>query len=529
MTRISSAYKQNANLNTMQTSRIQDGPELFLGLAAAVGTNLDRVIRKLAEALEEVDYEAHAIRLASLMSELPDYRAGLIREPVDKYIDSHMTQGNELRRRTARNDAMVILGIAEIKRMRWEAGGSGMKPHGRHAYILRSLKHPDEVSALRKIYGNAFYLIAAYAPRDKRRDHLAQRIARSRNETQASKHFPEAERLILRDQEELGLGHGQNLRDTYHRADVFIDTTDEETLTRSISRFVELIFGNTLHTPSRSEYVMFHAKAAALRSAELGRQVGAAISRANGDIVAVGTNEVPRAGGGLYWCDDSPDMREFMRGSDSSDENKLNLIADTLRQLNEQGWLVLSKRSRSGVELAKDVISGESPVLSSQSMIRNVIEYGRAVHAEMAAIVDAARRGVGISDCIMYVTAFPCHLCARHIVASGIRKVVYIEPYPKSLAAELYPDSIKVEGDAHCSDQVIFEPFVGVSPRQYMQLFEASARKDKDGKAVLFDASKADLRYRASERLYLEDEDALMRTLSATLSRQGSLFGGENA
>jgi len=506
-----------------------NGPELFLGLAAAVGTDLDRVVGKIRAALGEVEYEGHPIHLAKLMNELPEYRAEIVSEPADKYIESSMNQGDKLRRQTGRNDAMVILGIAEIKKIRSEVGGSGMKPNGRHAYIFRSLKHPDEVATLRKIYSSAFYLIAAYAPQEKRKEHLSQRIARSRNETQANKYFAEAERLILRDQEELGLDHGQNLRDTYHRADVFIDTTDEDTLSRSISRFVELIFGNTLRTPSRSEYAMFHAKAAALRSAELGRQVGAAISRTNGDIVAVGTNEVPRAGGGLYWCDDSPDMREFVRGTDSNDENKLNLVVDTLKQLKEGGWLSQSKTSLSPMELASAAIAGEEPVLSKQSMIRNVIEYGRAVHAEMAAIVDAARRGVEISECIMYVTAFPCHLCARHIVASGIRRVAYIEPYPKSLAAELYPDSIKVEGGPNCSDQVIFEAFVGISPRQYMQLFEASIRKTKDGKAMLFDAARAELRYCASERLYLEDEDSLMKALATTLSRQGSLFGGEYA
>ncbi|MDN3612645.1 hypothetical protein QWZ16_23945 [Vibrio ostreicida] len=29
------------------------------------------------------------------------------------------------------------------------------------------------------------------------------------------------------------------------------------------------------------------------------------------------------------------------------------------------------------------------------------------------------------------VRLFPCHNCAKHIVASGIKRVVYVEPYPK--------------------------------------------------------------------------------------------------
>ncbi len=522
---------KSGSLNYMSSSSRNDGPELFLGLAAAVGSDLDRVIDKLSEALVKANYQSHPIRLASLMNQIPVFRDKLIKDPADEYIDSHMTQGNELRRKTDHNDAMAILGIGTIKRIRSEMGGSGMRPKGRHAYILRSLKHPDEVATLRRIYGDNFYLIAAYAPHERRKEYLSYRIARSKHENQSNQFYSKAEYLIQRDFEETGVEHGQNLRDTFHRADVFLDTTNEEKLDESLTRFVELIFGNTLHTPSRSEYVMFHAKAAALRSAELGRQVGCAIAHANGDIVAVGTNEVPRAGGGLYWCDDKPDMREFLRGTDSSDEHKQNLVADTLRRLKESGWLEASKSSLSVPELVKQILSGNTPVLSKQSMIRNVIEFGRAVHAEMAAIVDAARRGVSISDCTMYVTTFPCHLCARHIVAAGIQKLIYIEPYPKSLTAELYPDSIKLEGGTKDSHQIAFEPFVGISPRQYMKLFDAEGmnRKSAEGKAIVFDASKAQLRYRSSERLYLEDEDHLMDDLTTSLGKLGIEFGGEHA
>jgi deoxycytidylate deaminase len=175
--------------------------------------------------------------------------------------------------------------------------------------------------------------------------------------------------------------------------------------------------------------------------------------------------------------------------------------------------------------LVNEASALESGPLGPQSMIRNVIEFGRAVHAEMAAIVEAARRGVDISDCTMFVTTFPCHLCARHIVAAGITKLVYIEPYARSLAAELYPDSIKVETPTISVDQVLFEPFVGLAPRQYMQLFEARSRKDKDGKAIPFNPDLAKPRYGASERVYLENEDLVLKKLFLILNGQGQLFG----
>jgi hypothetical protein len=100
----------------------------------------------------------------------------------------------------------------------------------------------------------------------------------------------------------------------------------------------------------------------------------------------------------------------------------------------------------------------------------SVIEFGRCVHAEMAALIDAARRGVPVDDGILFSTTFPCHECARHIVAAGIRTVHFIEPYPKSLVNELYPDSIRIEGEV--GDFVNFVPFVGVAPRRYQDLFK---------------------------------------------------------
>jgi deoxycytidylate deaminase len=62
-----------------------------------------------------------------------------------------------------------------------------------------------------------------------------------------------------------------------------------------------------------------------------------------------------------------------------------------------------------------------------------------------------------------------CHNCAKHIVAAGIRRVVYIEAYPKSKAADLHEDSIKIgfsgngSGNQSSGEKVQFESFVGVA------------------------------------------------------------------
>ena len=72
-----------------------------------------------------------------------------------------------------------------------------------------------------------------------------------------------------------------------------------------------------------------------------------------------------RAGGGLYWCDDKPDMREFVLGKDSNDEHKKNLIADTLKRLKDAGWLSPEQSKKSPSELTTDVLAGKKPVFTS--------------------------------------------------------------------------------------------------------------------------------------------------------------------
>jgi hypothetical protein len=76
-------------------------------------------------------------------------------------------------------------------------------------------------------------------------------------------------------------------------------------------------------------------------------------------------------------------------------------------------------------------------------------------------------------------------MCAKHIVAAGIRRVVFLEPYPKSLTSHLHSDSVCIEGADRGKYEkypsVDFEHFYGISPRRYRELFERSGRKDHAG------------------------------------------------
>jgi deoxycytidylate deaminase len=144
----------------------------------------------------------------------------------------------------------------------------------------------------------------------------------------------------------------------------------------------------------------------------------------------LGQRNKPQAGGGTYWPNEKFDDREFRRGFDSNDDRKKALLSELVSIIDHSQNI--------------DALLTQKTIRDSQFM--DALEYGRIVHAEMSAIIDAARLGRALKGATLYCTTFPCHMCAKHIIASGIEKVVFLEPYPKSLASELHCDAIEIEG-----------------------------------------------------------------------------------
>jgi deoxycytidylate deaminase len=98
--------------------------------------------------------------------------------------------------------------------------------------------------------------------------------------------------------------------------------------------------------------------------------------------------------GGLYWAGDDPDHREFLKSEDSSDAHKRALIEDFLDRLRKDDWLAADKKHTDISTLTTTALDSKKSPNISGAQVTNLIEFGRAVHAEMAAFTDAARRGV---------------------------------------------------------------------------------------------------------------------------------------
>lgn len=325
---------------------------------------------------------------------------------------------------------------------------------------------------MREVYGDGFHLVGLYCPRNERERHLKLQYGMSQEDI---------ETLIGRDEEEPST-LGQHVRDTFHLSDVFFRiNADGGGIDEAVERWINLLFGLAIHSPTPEEFGMFLAYGAAHRSAQLSRQVGASILTDRGDVIAVGTNEVPRAGGGQYWEGDRRDDRDHKRGVDSNDEIKREILLEALAATVE-GWDNLNVSQRTSLfEQTRTRLKG--------SRLSSLTEFVRAVHAEMDAILSASRNGVPVRRATLYCTTFPCHNCAKHIVAAGIKRVVYVEPYPKSLSSRLHDDSISL--DRREANKVTFAPFVGVAPRRYADLFSMKTstgivlqRKDDDGKLI---------------------------------------------
>ena len=61
-------------------------------------------------------------------------------------------------------------------------------------------------------------------------------------------------------------------------------------------------------------------------------------------------------------------------------------------------------------------------------------EVCRAICAEQLAISEAARNGVSLDGSIAYITTYPCHICSKLLVSSGVSEIVYDKDYPDELS-----------------------------------------------------------------------------------------------
>ena len=136
------------------------------------------------------------------------------------------------------------------------------------------------------------------------------------------------------------------------------------------------------------------------RRADVSDEVALDVGRTR-SVLAVGTNEVAKAGGGFYWPGSEADARDLrvVESDEPNAEMKLAILKDLLQRLQPTGVLVEK------AEITDEMVSATAKQLKG-SRFMAITEFGRAVHAEMGVITDAARRGVPLRGATMYGTTF---------------------------------------------------------------------------------------------------------------------------
>lgn len=393
------------------------------------------------------------------------------------------------------------------------------------AFVIDQVKHPKEVELLRQVYGSSFYLISVLCREDVRRKRLRVKFKESDNIGLLEQDFTgQIDRLILRDEAD-DTDTGQQVRRTLHRGDFFVDNNvnysdeNDDPVANEISRLIDAITGKRIVRPTAEERGMHAAWTTGLRSACLSRQVGAAILDPEGHLLAVGTNDAPKAFGGLYEEGDSADHRCFIDGKFCRNDESKKAIYNEIHALLEKAGLLAAGTSAERVRTCVEMTA-----------VRDLIEFSRAVHAEMDALISLARDGHGSSkNATLYCTTEPCHNCARHIIAAGIKEVVYYEPYTKSRTLELHGDAVTNEAkgknahaliethsvepankpDKDMPNKVVFRLFSGVAPRRFASLFEKRDELKKNGKWIQSEQLTARHRDPTLDRSFLQLEEQI--------------------
>jgi len=345
-------------------------------------------------------------------------------------------------------------------------------------FVVDCLRNPNEVIYFRHRFPN-FYLISIFANykiRSQRR--LKDLMVKNAIETDqkcVEQEFEKRDKLDSGDQnktEEEKI-YKQDVTKCVQLSDYAINNIEDRTdidrfLLDELLRLVALILSPGSTKPRMKEVYMNMAYAMAVKSNCICRQVGAVITGKDDYIVGAGWNDVA--------CEEiSCGLREVYDRDQKIHEPLYNKVKTQIEDDRKQDCFCF-KDKMAKIEVAKKLEKALQCTESTEFIHLNdehkkdiehlvekanlhQLEFCLALHAEENAIIQGSRiGGPGIRGSTIYTTLQPCTLCAKKIKQSGIKKVVYTDPYPKS-DPDIFMNGIELE------------QFEGVKPRAYIRLF----------------------------------------------------------
>jgi len=365
----------------------------IIGLTGSIGSGCTYIAREI---LEKVGFKY--ICLSDYLKAMYIEEKGAEPSDPDKRKREYQEFGDKKRRENDQHDFFTQKAIEDIKR----------EP-GNQKWIVDSIRNPAEVHALRN-HSQNFWLFGIFAGKETRwnRPSIQETYKDNKEQFEAD------------DKNDSGEGNqpwGQKVSDCFSEADVVFenkndfsvpDNIDSNKFKGSFLGYVERVLNpQERREPPKEEGLMAMAYAASQFSSCMQRKVGAVIVDEDGNVVSSGYNEVPK-GGQTCREEYTECFRQFKR-------NKF------LENLIGAGILSSEKEAE-----FNDVFKENFKIL----------DLCRALHAEENAIINLARNGISVDleKCTLYTTTHPCRLCANKIAMVGIKKIVYVEPYPDDYA-----------------------------------------------------------------------------------------------
>jgi len=314
--------------------------------------------------------------------------------------------------------------------------------------VMDGIKNPGELAELRK-HPNA-YLVAVDSSKDMRWKRVAVEDYNG--------FLGQFERDDEIDKDER-LDYGQKVQACVDLADIMllndVDWGDskrkKDEFAKKVVHYVGLLQKPGLREPTARELLMNNAYWTSLRSKCLSRRVGAVIVFQDSTtrqfyVLAAGHNHVPA---GLKDC-----VEEY---GECYRDKKRREAYEKIKYCPACGSETSDGRCSNA---ACGYSSADRDLLEPFSYSRG-LDVCPIVHAEESAILQVSLLGgPALRGSIMFTTTFPCPLCAKMIIESGIREVVYVEAYPMKEAVEMLEQA-----------EVQSTRFEGVKAQAFFKLF----------------------------------------------------------
>jgi deoxycytidylate deaminase len=412
---------------------------IVIGLVGRIGTDFDAIFNSIKQAAEAntQNYQVNLIHVSDLViNEVGKEDCDTLWKKIKECNEFVGEKGPE---------SLVDLINKKVK--------SFIRKHNdkNYIFVIRSLKRLDELKHLQRIYGRSFYSIGLYTSLEK--------SLYSIEEFQGDKDYGDLVKLVQNSEQQKD-SSGQNLQKVMPYCDYYINMSGERKIEvgEAIKRLLKVIFGCCFEPPTPEEIGMDYAFTAAVRSVDQSRQVGCCVMDKNNRLLVTGTNGVPKYGGGIA---------ESFGEDDPNTKIKKKELDKIIKCINDLCLKIDLKKFKS--------------CLKKETGLMDILEYSNSLHAEQDAIGIAAKDGILLKGGVLYVSTFPCHLCTKLIIASGIEKVVYLYPYPKSRALELHSDAMSLENE---KNKVFFKHFEGFSPYRFLEFFSWGKREDEKGESI---------------------------------------------